>query len=137
MDYQQARSYLLSKPDAREDFPFGPEVTVFKIKGKMFATLSATKGLDEVATTNMNLKCDPQEALMLRDIFSAVIAGYHMNKRLWNTVILDSSIPQGEIARMIDNSYALVVKGLTKKLRAPLEVQYSPEQLYGPAKPLN
>jgi len=63
----------------------------------------------------MNLKCDPDEAVMLRDIFPSVIPGYHMNKRLWNTVILDGSIPQGEIERMMDNSYLLVVSKMTKK----------------------
>ena len=62
---------------------------------------------------------------------TAVIPGYHMNKRWWNTVILDSSIPKGEIQRMIDNSYALVVKGLPKKERLPLELSYSPHELYG------
>ncbi|MFT5708431.1 MAG: putative DNA-binding protein (MmcQ/YjbR family) [Oceanospirillaceae bacterium] len=138
MNYQQARSYLLSKPEAREDFPFGPEVAVFKIKDKMFATLNTlAKSYETSKETSMNLKCDPQEALMLRDIFSAVKPGYHMNKRHWNTIIFDSSIPEGEIARMVDDSYALVVKGLTKKLRTPLEIQYSREQLYGPVQPLN
>jgi len=63
----------------------------------------------------MNLKCDPDEASALRDIFAAVIPGYHMNKRLWNTIILDGSIPQGEIERMIDNSFMLVVNKMTKK----------------------
>jgi len=63
----------------------------------------------------MNLKCDPEEAVMLRDIFVAVIPGYHMNKRLWNTVILDGSIPQGEIERMMDNSFQLVVSNMPQK----------------------
>ena len=63
----------------------------------------------------LNLKCDPDEAVMLRDIFDAVIPGYHMNKRLWNTIILDNSIPNGEVERMIDNSFELVVSKMTKK----------------------
>ncbi len=132
MDYQQARNYLLNKPKAREDFPFGPDTAVFKIKGKMFATLmKKTDAETKHKTTQMNLKCDPEEAIILRDIFDAVIPGYHMNKRWWNTVILDSSIVEGEIQRMIDNSYGLVVKGLPKKERVPLELSYSPHELYG------
>jgi len=132
MDYNSAKTYLLERPETIEDFPFGPEVAVFKVKGKMFATLGlrAEPG-KESHTTNINLKCDPQEAIMLRDIFRAVIPGYHMNKKHWNTVLLDNSIPDGEIQRMIDNSYALVVKGMTKKVRASLELAYSPEHLYG------
>ena len=68
----------------------------------------------------MNLKCDPQEAALLRDIFPAVIPGYHMSKIHWNTVILDGSIPKGEIQRMIDNSFMLVVSKMTKKARISL-----------------
>ncbi|NQZ33570.1 MAG: MmcQ/YjbR family DNA-binding protein [Oceanospirillaceae bacterium] len=136
MNYNSAKTYLLSHPEAIEDFPFGPEVAVFKIKGKMFATLGlrAEPGKDS-QTTNINLKCDPAEAQMLRDIFSAVIPGYHMNKRHWNTVILDDSIPDGEIERMIDRSYALVIKGMTKKLRASLEISYSAQELYNNCAP--
>jgi len=125
MDYSDTREYMLSRPEAWEDFPFGADVAVLKVKKKMFATLSYR---DKVA--EMNLKCDPAEAIELRDIFSAVIPGYHMNKRHWNTVILDGSIPRGELERMIDRSYALVVKGMTKAERMPLEVQYSKEELY-------
>jgi predicted DNA-binding protein (MmcQ/YjbR family) len=119
MDHQQAKTYLLSKPASMEDFPFGPEVAVFKVKGKMFATLALGKMGKDQSDGNkqwwMNLKCDPQEALILRDIFSAVIAGYHMSKLHWNTIILDGSIPPGEIERMIDNSYLLVVSTMSKK----------------------
>ncbi len=63
----------------------------------------------------VNLKCDPEEAVMLRDIFASVIPGYHMNKAQWNTIILDGSIPAGEVERMIDNSFSLVVSKMTKK----------------------
>lgn len=136
MDYPLTRDYLLSKPEALEDFPFAPDIAVFKVMGKMYATLSYWKEkADNVnqkqSVAHMNLKCDPNEALMLRDIFPSVIAGYHMNKRHWNTIILDGSIPAGEIQRMIDRSYGLVLKGMTRKQRAPLEISYSPEQLYG------
>ena len=114
----QAEKYLLKKPEVRLDYPFGDDVKVFKVKNKMFATLALGKmgkGDGEKKDWWMNLKCDPDEAIMLRDIFPSVIPGYHMNKKLWNTIILDGSIPQGEIERMIDNSFMLVVSKMTKK----------------------
>jgi len=123
--YQQVEQYLLSKPEASVDYPFGDDIKVFKVKNKMFATLALGKmgkGDADKQDWWMNLKCDPDEAVMLRDIFPAVIPGYHMNKRLWNTVILDNSIPQGEIERMMDNSFKLVVSKMTKKDQASLTV---------------
>ena len=125
MDHDEARSYLLSRPEALEDFPFGPDVRVLKIGGKMFATLS----FGSAGHGRMNLKCDPDEAVMLRDIFPAVLPGYHMNKRHWNTVVLDGSMPRGEIERMIDNSYRLVVAGLPKRQRQALQIRYGREKL--------
>jgi predicted DNA-binding protein (MmcQ/YjbR family) len=121
MNNQQAKKYLLTKSHSIEDFPFGPEISVFKVKGKMFATLALGKmgkgdGGDD-SDWWMNLKCDPDEASALRDIFKSVIPGYHMNKRLWNTIILDGSIPMGEIERMIDNSFMLVVETMSKKIQ--------------------
>jgi predicted DNA-binding protein (MmcQ/YjbR family) len=119
MDQQQACEYLLNKPFAVETLPFGEEVSVFKVKHKMFATLAIGKmGKDENEADDicwMNLKCDPQEAIMLRDIFPSIIPGYHMSKVHWNTIKLDGSVPQGEIERMIDNSYDLVVGNMAKK----------------------
>ena len=136
MDAKQVRNYLLSKPEATEDYPFGPDVMVFKIKEKMFALLSESGGKNSTQRPQMNLKCDPLEASQLRDVFDDVIPGYHMNKKHWNTLYLMSAeqgcdIPQGEIERQIDNSYALVLKGMTKAQRRSLEVIYSNEQLYG------
>lgn len=125
MNFDTARSYLLDKPEARLDFPFGPRVLVFKISKKMFATLGLNGDL-----ANMNLKCDPQEAIMLRDVFDAVIPGYHMNKDHWNTLILDGSIPVAEIERMIDRSFGLVVRGLPKSDRGRLEMLYGSAVLY-------
>lgn len=125
ISFREIRRYLLSKPEAKEDFPFGLSVTVMKIQSKMFATLA-----ENGAVVSMNLKCDPHEARILRDIFPAVTPGYHMNKRHWNTVILDSSIPKGEIARMIDNSYSLVVQGLRKADRHALEVRHGRPALH-------
>ncbi|MDN4501162.1 MmcQ/YjbR family DNA-binding protein [Alteromonadaceae bacterium BrNp21-10] len=122
MDQQQAQTYLLQKPFSTLDYPFGEEVMVFKVKNKMFATLALghlAVGTHQAEAEKrfywMNLKCDPDEAQALRDIFPSVIPGYHMSKRLWNTVVLDGSIPQGEIERMMDNSFKLVVSKMTKK----------------------
>ncbi|MDK1313439.1 MmcQ/YjbR family DNA-binding protein [Pseudoalteromonas ardens] len=118
MDHTQAHAYLLNKPFSSVGQPFGPDVDVFKVKDKMFATLSPGRYSEgETRHWWLNLKCDPNEAQALRDIFEAVIPGYHMNKRLWNTVILDGSVPRGEIERMIDNSFLLVVQKMTKKQR--------------------
>jgi predicted DNA-binding protein (MmcQ/YjbR family) len=114
----QAEQYLLSKSETSLYYPFGDEVKVFRVKNKMYATLALGKmGKDDGEKQYwwMNLKCDPDEAVMLRDIFSSVVPGYHMNKRLWNTIILDGSIPEGEIERMMDNSFMLVVSKMTKK----------------------
>jgi len=122
MTEQQAEQYLLTKPATSLYYPFGDEVKVFKVSNKMFATIthgstakSAKTNAEAKTHFWMNLKCDPDEAVMLRDIFPAVIPGYHMNKAQWNTIILDGSVPQGEIERMMDNSFMLVVNKMTKK----------------------
>ncbi len=125
MNVESARQYLLSKPEALESFPFGPEAMVFKVKNKVFAILSELKGAPSV-----NLKCEPEEAMALRDIFESVIPGYHMNKKHWNTVILDREIPEGEIERMMDRSYGLIIKGLTRVERSKLELAYGADELY-------
>src|SRR5437588_7520555 len=115
MDLAQFRKYCLSKPRATESAPFGPDVLVFKVAGKMFALVA----LDEVPAT-VNLKCDPDLALELRDQYEQVRPGYHMNKKHWNTVEIESRIPEAELRRMIDHSYELVVKSLPKTARAKL-----------------
>ncbi len=125
LNYEQAKDYLLSKPEATLDYPFGPDTAVFKVYHKMFATLSMTDG-----NVYSNLKCDPEEALMLRDLFSEVKPGYHMNKKHWNTLHLDGNLPQGEIERMIDNSYTLVVKSLTRSTRQALEIKHGSQAIY-------
>jgi len=136
MNLNDVRAYLLSKPEAQEDFPFGPDAMVFKVKGKMFALLIEGNEKDSDKRPRLNLKCDPLEAIQLRDIFYDFIAGYHMNKKHCNTLYLTdknktTDIPRGEIERQIDNSYALVLKGMTKAMRTSLEVIYSKEELYG------
>jgi predicted DNA-binding protein (MmcQ/YjbR family) len=115
MDLEEFREYCLGKPGAGEDMPFGEDVLVFRVAGKMFALTS----LDEIPVT-ANLKCDPDLALELRDRYEQVQPGYHMNKRHWNTVEIDSGIPADELRKMIDHSYELVLKGLPKSQRKRL-----------------
>ncbi len=125
MNYQQLKSYLQGKPAAVEEYPFYPDTPVFKVRGKIFAILFEQDGM-----TSVNLKCEPDQANALRDIFPAVKPGYHMNKRHWNTVLLDGSIPSAEIERMVDHSYALIVKGLKKIERQALETLHGEQALY-------
>src|ERR1700726_3818473 len=105
MHLEQFREYCLSKPRTTEGTPFGPDVLVVKVGGKIFALAS----LDEVPA-RANLKCDPDLALELRDRYEQVRPGYHMNKKHWNTVDIESGIPDNEIRKMIDHSYDLVVR---------------------------
>src|SRR6185369_14111262 len=105
MDIEAFREYCLSKSHVTEGMPFGETCLVFKVAGKMFALAS----LDEVPAT-VNLKCDPDLALELRDRYEEVRPGYHMNKKHWNTVELSGSVPARELRKMIDHSYELVVK---------------------------
>lgn len=125
MDFQACRDHCLMQLQSIEDFPFGPDAYVYKVVGKVFAILSeqqiATATGQPVRIASINLKCEPTEALMLRQIFPAVTPGYHMNKQHWNTVLLDDSVPDNEIKRMIENSYALVVKSLPKAKRPLLQ----------------
>src|SRR6266571_6167549 len=109
MDLERFREYCLAQRGATEGTPFGEDVLVFKVGGKMFALAL----LDEVPAT-ANLKCDPDLALELRDRYEQVRPGYHMNKKHWNTVEIEGGIPDGELRKMIDHSYDLVVKGLSK-----------------------
>src|SRR5437762_3289076 len=115
MDLEQFREYCLSKVAATESMPFGEDVLVFKAAGKIFALAA----LDEIPVT-VNLKCDPDLALALRGQYDQVQPGYHMNKKHWNTVEIDSGIPDAELHKMIDHSYELGVQGLPKKTREKL-----------------
>ncbi len=98
-----------------EEFPFGPEDAVFKVGGRMFALVSL-----EDEPGRVNLKCDPVYALALRDEFPAVRPGYHMDKRHWNTVVLDGSVPDHLLVEWVEESYDLVVAGLTRPAREAL-----------------
>src|SRR3977135_3523767 len=115
MDAVEFREYCLTKPKATEGTPFGETVLVFKVAGKMFALMSP----DEVPAT-ANLKCDPDLALELRDRYEQVRPGYHMNKKHWNTVVIDGVIPPAAARKMIDDSYDLVVQSLPKARRGKL-----------------
>ena len=112
---EEFRERCLSKPHATEGTPFGEDVLVFKVENKIFALMS----LEEVPAT-ANLKCDPDLALELRDRYEEVQPGYHMNKKHWNTVELEGGIPNAELRKMIDHSYALVVASLPKSVKAKL-----------------
>jgi predicted DNA-binding protein (MmcQ/YjbR family) len=109
MDLAQFREYCLGKPCVTEGMPFGPDVLVFKIGGKIFALAA----LEEMPTI-VNLKCDPDLALELRDRYEQVTPGYHMNKKHWNSVEIEGGIPGAALRKMIDHSYDLVVKSLPK-----------------------
>ena len=112
MNFETLHGYLLSKPGAEEDFPFDTTTLVVKVGGKMFALF----GLKD-EPLRMNLKCDPAKAEQLREIYPAILPGYHMNKRHWNTLILDGSLDDDFVRALIDESYALVVQGLPKAKR--------------------
>jgi predicted DNA-binding protein (MmcQ/YjbR family) len=110
MDIEMLRDYCLAKKEVEEGFPFGETVLVFKVKGKVFLLARL-----DTPTLEFNVKCDPEKAIEWREKFSAVQPGYHMNKRLWNTVTMDGSIPTRIVREMIDDSYLLVVRSLPKK----------------------
>jgi predicted DNA-binding protein (MmcQ/YjbR family) len=109
------RDYCLSLPGANEDFPFGADVAVYKVAGKMFALLPIS-----ASPVVISLKCDPVRAVMLRDTYPAVEPGYHLNKRHWNSVRIDGTVPDDDIRELIEHSYALVVAGLPRKQRDAL-----------------
>jgi predicted DNA-binding protein (MmcQ/YjbR family) len=102
MNIEILREYCLNKPDVTEGFPFGEDTLVFKVQGNLFALFNLEGDL------TVNLKCDPVYAIELREKYPAVIPGYHMNKKYWNTVIIDGSIPDSELFKWIDLSYGLV-----------------------------
>ncbi len=123
MHSQTFREYCLGKSGAAESMPFGEGALVFKVGGKMFALLS----LDDVPP-RVNLKCDPDLALELRDRFEQVRPGYHMNKRHWNTVELERGLPDTELKKMIDHSYDLVVKALPRAAQAKMARATAPRR---------
>jgi predicted DNA-binding protein (MmcQ/YjbR family) len=115
MDAMQLRAWCLAQTGAVEDFPFGPEHSVFKVGGKMFA-LSAL----ERTPLEVSLKCDPELAVHLRASYTAIRPGYHLNKRHWNTVTLDGTLEDELVRDLVEDSWDLVVSGLPKRLREEL-----------------
>ncbi len=104
MNIEQLRDYVLQKPTVTEGFPFGEDTLVFKINGKIFLLVA----LDS-APLQFNVKCDPAKAIELREEYPGnILPGYHMNKKHWNTIIVDSSLPKKLLKEMIDNSFSLV-----------------------------
>ena len=124
--YEALIEYVESKPEAVSEYPFGPDALVYKVHGKMFALFTKVDGCVRV-----NLKCEPNHAVELRSIFDAVKPGYHMNKKHWNSVFLDGSLPIGEVSRMVDHSYEMVFQGLTKRQKQNLMLRYDHCQLFG------
>jgi len=109
------KSYLMEQRYCLLDFPFGKDIMVFKVKGKMFATLGRSRVNQAI---NLNLKCDPTEAEVLREKYPAITPGFHLNKIHWNTIVIDQSIDHQKLLQMVDDSYRLVVASLPKKVRA-------------------
>ena len=109
MNIETIRKYCLKKPVVTEDFPFDENTLVFRVMGKIFLLAS----LDEVPL-RINLKCDPEKAVELRERYDSVLPGYHMNKAHWNTIVIDGSVPGNEILSWITDSYLLVVNSLKK-----------------------
>lgn len=115
MDIETLRTYCLTKKEVEEGFPFGETTLVFKVKGKIFLLAA----LDS-PVLQFNVKCDPEKAIEWREQYPVVQPGYHMNKKLWNTVIVDGSLSSKLLREMIDDSYKLVVKSLPKKTQEGL-----------------
>jgi predicted DNA-binding protein (MmcQ/YjbR family) len=105
MNIEALREYCLSKPGVEETLPFGPDTLVYKVVGRIFLLT----GLDN-DDFRFNVKCDPDKAIELREEFPCVIPGYHMNKKHWNTIVVDGSVSNNQLKEWIDHSYQLVAK---------------------------
>ena len=116
MNIESFQTYCLAKAGVTEEFPFGNETMVYKVMGKVFALTSL-----ESTPFSINLKCDPERALQLREEHDCVLPGYHMNKNHWNTISVIGSIADDLILEWTDDSYELVVRSLPKKLKEELE----------------
>lgn len=110
MNIETIREYCLSKENSEEGFPFGEETLVFKVAGKIFLLMGLNSD-----PLSFNAKCDPDHAIELREQYNCIIPGYHMNKKHWNTVIIDGTLPARELKALIDESYDLVKPKAKKK----------------------
>ncbi|NND34759.1 MAG: MmcQ/YjbR family DNA-binding protein [Saprospiraceae bacterium] len=117
MNVEQIREYCLNKNHVTEDMPFDGNTLAFRVAGKMFLLTSL-----DAEYSSINLKCDPQRAVELREVYEEITAGYHMNKKHWNTVDCEGSLPASLITELIDHSYVLVVQGLPRKVRDSLQI---------------
>jgi predicted DNA-binding protein (MmcQ/YjbR family) len=118
MDIEQIRNYCLSKAMVEETLPFGPDNLVYKVAGKVFLLCPM-----DTETLQFNVKCDPDLAIELREQYPCVLPGYHMNKKHWNTVMVDGSVSWGQLKEWIDHSYKLVADSLPKKIKDKLGKQ--------------
>jgi predicted DNA-binding protein (MmcQ/YjbR family) len=112
MNIEWLRQYCLSKEAVEETLPFGPDVLVFKVAGKLFLLCPL-----DTPQMRFNVKCDPDSAVELREQYDCVIPGYHMNKKHWNTILVDGSVPARLLKEWIDHSYDLVVESLPKSVK--------------------
>jgi predicted DNA-binding protein (MmcQ/YjbR family) len=111
MNAEEIRAHAIAKADVEEGFPFGEQTLVFKVKGKMFLAVGLTR-----QPLQFNAKCDPERAIELREQYDCILPGYHMNKKYWNTVIIDNTLTKKQLKELIDHSYDLVrPKSKTKK----------------------
>ncbi len=114
MNVEELREYCINKKGVTESFPFDKVTLVFKVMDKMFALTGLNQEI------RVNLKCDPEKAIELREAYSAILPGYHMNKTHWNTVVVDGTLSDKIIEQLIDDSYNLIVSKLTKKKKQEL-----------------
>jgi predicted DNA-binding protein (MmcQ/YjbR family) len=124
MEYQSLVDHLMSKRGVTKDMPFDFETLCFRVRKKIFVLMAWQD--DPIV---ISLKCDPAEAIILRQTYPGITPGYHLNKKHWNTVVIDDRIPDIEIKRMIDNSYELVLKGLSQEEKRRLDLLTSDDQL--------
>jgi predicted DNA-binding protein (MmcQ/YjbR family) len=110
MNIETIRNYCLQKPNVEETLPFGPDVIVFKVNNKVFLLLPL-----DTEVLQFNVKCDPELALELREQYTSVLPGYHMNKKHWNTIMVDGSVSSVKIKEWIDHSYSLITESRNRK----------------------
>jgi predicted DNA-binding protein (MmcQ/YjbR family) len=112
MNIESLREYCLAKKGVEESLPFGPDTLVFKAGGKIFLLAAL-----DAAPLQFNVKCKPDDAVLLREQYPCVLPGYHMNKQHWNTVLVDGTVPDRLLKQWIDDSYALIIQSLPKTLK--------------------
>ncbi len=115
MDMEKIREHCLAKAGVTEDFPFDQDTLAFRVNEKIFLLTSLERD-----PSALNLKCDPERALELREAYTSITPGYHMNKRHWNTVVLDGTVPDKLLIELVDHSYSLIFQSLPKKVQKTL-----------------